>query len=421
MSSKLQPVRGTHDVLPEEHRKFRYVVDMARETTERFGFAQMDTPIFEMSEVFHRTLGDTSDVVAKETYTFVDRGGESLTLRPEFTASIVRAFLSNGLKDTLPIKWFYAGPAFRYERPQKGRFRQFHQIGAEALGIASPIADIELIDCAHRLLKRLGLNDVILELNTLGDDASRTRYREALVTYFNTHKEHLSDDSKLRLEKNPLRILDSKDENDRKRIADAPKLNEFLSDEARQFYATVKRGLDELGIAYRENERLVRGLDYYSHTVFEFVSNALGAQNTVLAGGRYDKLVSMMGGEETPGIGWAAGIERLMAIVDFTSLVDFKRAPRPICITPLEEEFTYLPELVRHANLLRNAGHVVEFLYKGNLGKRMKRADKMKAQAVILLGGDEMKRGAATVKYLDSGERQEVKLSDLVTYLARLL
>lgn len=415
MSPKLQPVRGTHDVLPEDHRKFRHIVEAARETAERFGFTQMDTPIFESSEVFHRTLGDTSDVVTKETYTFADRGGESLTLRPEFTASIVRAFLSNGLKDTLPIKWFYAGPAFRYERPQKGRFRQFHQIGAEALGIASPIADIELIDCAYTLLLQLGLTDVQLELNTLGDEASREAYREALVSYFSKHQEKLSDDSKMRLTKNPLRILDSKDEGDRKLIADAPKLHEFLSTEAKEFYASVKNGLTALGIAFYENERLVRGLDYYNHTVFEFTSGTLGAQNTVLAGGRYDKLVSMMGGEETAGIGWAAGIERLMAIVDFTKLPDFKAAPRPICITPLEDEFD-LKVLFLQAKALRNAGHTVELLYKGNLGKRMKRADKLRAQAVVILGGDEMKRGAATVKHLDSGEQKEVKLADLVTY-----
>lgn len=420
MSPKLQPVRGTHDILPEDHRKFRHVIDTARAMAERYNFLQMDTPIFESTDVFHRTLGDSSDVVTKETYTFTDRGGESITLRPEFTASIARSFLSNSLKDHLPLRWFYAGPAFRYERPQKGRFRQFHQIGIEALGIASPLADIEVIELAYRLLTQLGLKNITLELNTLGDEESRKHYREALVAYFEKRRASLSEDSKQRLQKNPLRILDSKDEGDRKLIASAPQLGGYLSDTSKEFYAKVTRGLTALGIPFTENNRLVRGLDYYSHTVFEFTSDALGAQNTVLAGGRYDKLMGMMGGEETAGIGWAAGIERLVDIIDFPALPNFISVTRPICITPVQDEF-FLDQLLNSASMLRGAGHTVELLYKGNLGKRMKRADKLNAHAAVLFGEDEMKRGAVTVKHLDSGEQKEVKLEQLEKELHRYL
>ncbi|MDX1976020.1 MAG: histidine--tRNA ligase [Rickettsiales bacterium] len=416
MKTKLQPVRGTHDLLPEEHRQFRHILETARSTAEQFGFAQMDTPIFEASDVFHRTLGDTSDVVTKETYSFEDRGGESITLRPEFTAAIVRAFLSNSLKDHLPLKWCYAGPAFRYERPQKGRFRQFHQVGVEMLGIASSLADIEVISLAERFLKALGLANITLEINTLGDDASRQAYRDALVAYFEKHRDALSPDSQQRLERNPLRILDSKDEGDRRLIAGAPRLGEHLSAEAREFYAQVKQGLVALGIVFTENERLVRGLDYYSHTVFEFTTEALGAQNTVLAGGRYDKLVGLMGGEDTPGIGWAAGVERLMSLVDFSQLADYKPCKRPICITPIQDDAASVDAMLKAAQALRDAGHVVEFLYKGNIGKRMKRADKLNAHAVILLGEEELKRGAVMVKHLDTGTQQETALEKLTEH-----
>jgi histidyl-tRNA synthetase len=418
MSPKLQPVRGTHDILPEEHRKYRHVVETARAVAERCNFHQMDTPIFESTEVFHRTLGDTSDVVTKETYTFTDRGGESLTLRPEFTASIARAFIFNNLKDQLPLRWFYAGPAFRYERPQKGRFRQFHQIGLEALGILSPIADIEVIQTGYTILMQLGLKDVRLEINTLGDEESRNAYRNALVNFFESHRQQLSEDSRLRLDRNPLRILDSKDESDRKIIVKAPRLSEYLSDDAKMFYGHVTAGLKALGIPFVENDRLVRGLDYYSHTVFEFISDALGAQNTVMAGGRYDKLISMMGGEETAGIGWAAGVERLMAIVDFARLPNFKSSLRPICMTPWQNEFDL--GLLKVAQDVRDAGHIVEFLYKGNLGKRMKRANTLGAWAMVIFGEEELKRGAATVKILDTGDQTEVPLNQLVAHLTQL-
>ena len=297
MSQKLQPVRGTHDILPKEARKRREIESRFSRVVECYGYGQLETPIFEFTDIFHRTLGDTSDVVTKETYTFTDRGGESLTLRPEFTASVVRAFISNGLQDKLPFKVYYNGPAFRYERPQKGRLRQFHQFGAELLGEPDPIGDIEMIAMAAQCLEALGLKDAVtLEINSLGDVQSRLFYRQFLMQYFESRFHELSEDSKLRLEKNPLRILDSKDEGDRKIVAGAPAMHEKFTPQAKEYLAKVEDGLKTLGIAYRINPNLVRGLDYYSHTVFEFITGKLGSQGTVLAGGRYDGLVMLMGG-----------------------------------------------------------------------------------------------------------------------------
>src|SRR5437588_340073 len=277
---------------------------------------EMATPIFEFTEVFARGVGETTDIVAKEMYTFVDKGGEEVTLRPENTAGVVRAVLSNGLTQAAPLKYFYAGPMFRYERPQKGRFRQFHQIGVELLGVAQPQADIEVIALGQRILGALGIADkVVLELNTLGDPQSRAAYRDALVAYFSARLSELSEDSRRRLERNPLRILDSKDPGDQRIALEAPDFAAYLNEASRAFFARVRDDLDRVGIAYRLNPRLVRGLDYYTHTVFEFVTTDLGAQGTVLAGGRYDGLVELMGGPAMPGAGWAAGIERPARVI----------------------------------------------------------------------------------------------------------
>lgn len=418
MSNPLQPVRGTHDWLPEDHRKFRHVVETARMVSERYGFAQMETPIFEFSDVFHRTLGDTSDVVTKETYTFTDRGNESVTLRPEFTAAIARAFVSNKLQDSLPIKWFYAGPAFRYERPQKGRLRQFHQFGCELLGVNEPEGDVETIALAIQILTALGLKDKItLEINTLGDSDSRNAYRESLVSYFTTHLSSLSEDSKTRLEKNPLRILDSKDEGDKKIVAGAPQLHDSLTPDARAFYDKVTSGLTRLGIKFTQNSRLVRGLDYYNHTVFECLCEGLGAQATVLAGGRYNQLIGMMGGAETQGVGFASGIERVLLALEAMQ-AQLPAPPRPIAVIPVGE--TTENEAWKLTQRLREQGFVVEQAYKGNMGKRMKKAASQNAAAAIILGDDELKNGTATVKHMDSGEQTSVSLNDVAAYLARL-
>ena len=412
--ASLQPARGTHDLLPEDFRRHARVIDIARETASLYGFAPIATPIFEFTEVFQRTLGDTSDIVTKEMYTFTDKGGEQVTLRPEGTAGVARALISNGLSQHLPLKYFYAGPMFRYERPQKGRQRQFHQIGAELLGVPGPQADIEVLALGQHILEGLGVwEHTHLELNTLGDPESRDAYRKVLVAYFQDHLDRLSRDSQERLHRNPLRILDSKDEGDRALIADAPVFADYLNQASQDFFGAVKTGLEALGIPYTVNPRLVRGLDYYTHTAFEFVTEALGAQGTVMAGGRYDGLVGMMGGPETPGIGWAAGIERLALL-----LAETPEAPRPVAIIPVSaaEE----PAALALADRLRRAGHAVEMGYGGNVGKRMKRANKLNARAAILLGESELARQVATLRDLDSGEQVEVPLEQLADRLTSL-
>ncbi len=411
--SSLQPVRGTHDLLPEEMLRHRAVVETARDVAERYGYGEIATPIFEFSEVFKRTLGDTSDIVTKEMYSFTDRGGEMLTLRPEGTAGVARAMMSGGLTQHLPLKFFYSGPMFRYERPQKGRMRQFHQIGVELLGVAQPLGDVEIIALGVQILRELGiLEHTVLELNTLGDSESRQSYRKALIAYFEGHHDRLSADSRERLTRNPLRILDSKDEGDRRLVADAPLFAEHLNRASRDFFAEVTAGLDALGIAYHLNPRLVRGLDYYCHTAFEFTTDQLGAQGTVMGGGRYDGLVGMMGGAQTPGIGWAAGIERLAML-----LRDPPAARRPIAVLPVGEEAA--TAALKLAVELRGAGYVVELGYGGNLGKRMKRANKLAARAAVIIGTDELARDAVTLRDLDSGEQEEVPLAALKERLTR--
>ena len=410
----LQPARGTQDLLPETMRRHRHVGETAREVAALYGFAEIATPIFEFTEVFARPIGEHTDIVAKEMYNFTDRGGEEVTLRPENTAGVVRAVLSNGLTQSTPLKFFYSGPMFRYERPQKGRFRQFHQIGVEILGVKEPQADIEVIACGLRILQRLGIADrVVLELNTLGDPESRTAYRAALVGYFSQRQSELSDDSRRRLAVNPLRILDSKDSGDVRINADAPRFEDFLNEPSRDFFAGVRARLDRLGIHYRINQRLVRGLDYYTHTVFEFVTTDLGAQGTVLAGGRYDGLVELMGGPAMPGVGWAAGIERLAMLID-----EPPAAQRPIAIVPaglIDDS----PAIIL-AEQLRDAGFVVDLGYTGNLGRRMHRANRIAARAAVLIGESELAQNAATVRDLDSGTQTLVPLAELPAHLKTL-
>lgn len=415
--STLQPVRGTHDLLPEDMRAFRHVVETGRATAGRYGFAEMATPIFEFSGVFARTLGDTSDIVTKEMYTFADRKGESLTLRPEGTAGIARAFISNGLANETPFKVFYAGPMFRYERPQKGRQRQFHQIGVELIGVAEPQADVEVIALGRAILDGLGLRgNVTLELNTLGDTESRDAYRVALVGYLAAHLGKLSADSRDRLERNPLRILDSKDEGDREVIANAPLLGEYLNAASKAFYEDLKNGLMDLGIDFTENPRLVRGLDYYGHTAFEFTTDALGAQGTVMAGGRYDGLIKTMGGPATAGVGWAAGVERLSML-----LTEPPAADRPVAMIPAGTDPLLKREAMVLTERLRRAGFAVDLGYSGNMGKRMKRANKVAARVAVILGEDERLARAVTLRDLDSGEQTTVALDRMEESLRRML
>ena len=411
--ARLQPVRGTHDILGDKSLRFRTIFEIFKGIAERYSHQEIDTPIFEFTETFKRTLGETSDVVNKEMYTFEDRGGEQVTLRPEYTAGIARAFMSNGLQQSTPCKFYSFGPIFRYERPQKGRMRQFHQMDVEIIGVPEAQADIEVLAIASDLLKELGIGQhITLELNSLGDPESRTGYRDALVRYFAGYKKKLSEDSLKRLEKNPMRILDSKDEGDRLLIADAPRIADYYNQETKDFFAQVIDGIEAIGIDYKINDRLVRGLDYYCHTAFEFTTDQLGAQGTVLAGGRYDGLMEMMGGPKTAGVGWAAGMERLAELISEEIV---KKPDRPVIVTPVGAEAQVLAMKIAHD--LRTAGVTVDMAYKGNVGKRMKRANKQDACLAVLIGEDEMARSVATVKDLDQGSQQEVPLCELSTYI----
>ncbi len=410
--SNLQSVRGTHDLMFDDVLRHRHVEDRAFEIAKRYGYGEIATPIFEFTEVFTRTLGGTSDIVTKEMYTFETKGGERITLRPEGTAGVARAFIEGGLAQQTPLKFFYRGPMFRHERPQKGRQRQFHQIGVELLGVAGPQADVESIGLGHHILTELGLSGAItLELNSLGDPESRAAYREVLVNYLTARKDKLSAESVERLERNPMRILDSKDPGDRAAVEEAPLLSDYLNETSRTFFEKVKAGLDALGIAYKINPALVRGLDYYCHTAFEFTTDALGAQGTVMGGGRYDGLIGQMGGPATPGVGWAAGVERLSMLLKETPA-----APRPIALIPVSEAEEAVVQAL--AARLRKAGVIVDVGYTGNMKKRMNRADKIKAAAAVIIGGDEARDGTATVRNLTTGEQSVVAQNNLEAALS---
>jgi len=385
--------------------RHRRVIETARDLAQLYGYDQVATPIFEFTEVFKRTLGDTSDVVTKEMYTFTDRSGDEITLRPEGTAGVARMVIAEGLTQSVPLKYFYAGPMFRHERPQKGRLRQFHQIGVELLGVTGPQGDIEVLALAKHILDALGIGDkTTLELNTLGDTESRTAYRKVLVEFLEQHIDKLSEDSRQRLSRNPLRVLDSKDANDKRIVADAPLFSDYLSDSARAFFDEVRAGLDRIGVAYKVNPRLVRGLDYYCHTAFEFTTEALGAQGTVLAGGRYDGLIETMGGAATTGVGWAAGVERLAMLAG-----DPPAALRPVAVVPLGAEAeTKAQVLVQE---LRRSGIAADLGYSGNLSRRLKRANRINARSAVIIGDDELAKGVATVRDLDSGTQETVPLA----------
>ena len=359
-----QAIRGTQDIFGAEAEAFAHVVETFERVRKLYRFRRAEMPVFEKTAVFSRSLGETTDVVSKEMYSFEDRGGDSLTLRPEFTAGIARAYLTNGWQQHAPLKLATHGPLFRYERPQKGRYRQFHQIDAEIIGAGEPQADVELLVMADQLLKELGVSDgVTLMLNTLGDGASREAWRAALVDYFQAHRAELSEDSQERLEKNPLRILDSKDPRDKAFLGDAPKIDDFLSGEAQDFFGKVTSGLDAAGVEWTRAPALVRGLDYYRHTAFEFVTDRLGAQGTVLGGGRYDGLIETLGGAHTPAVGWAAGIERLAMLVG-----EVQNAPPSVAILPDSDELELKSQQV--AALLRKHNVECWTAYRGNPKKR---------------------------------------------------
>ncbi len=411
MPTELQPARGTHDLIGEDQRRHQHVIDTARRVAATYGFDEWTTPIFEDTRVFSRTLGETSDVVMKEMYSFADRGGDHITLRPEATAGLCRALVTNGLTQSLPQKVFCAGPMFRYERPQKGRYRQFHQIDIELIGSAEPLTDAEVIACGWDILKALGVaGEIVLEINTLGDKESRHAYRDALVEYFTEHQASLSADSLARLERNPLRILNSKDEKDRRVVASAPTIAGYLTEAAATFYARLQTYLDRFGVPFRENPRIVRGLDYYGHTAFEFVTDKLGAQGTVMGGGRYDGLVEEMGGPPTPAVGWAAGIERLAMLLE-----DPPHAPAAIAVVPVGDSAE--AAALNVLQTLRHDGIRAEMAYRGNLRRRMERANRIGARAAVIIGDDDIARGVAQVKDLATGEQEAVALAELAARL----
>jgi histidyl-tRNA synthetase len=375
-----RPIRGTQDIFGPEAETFAHVVETFERVRRLYRFRRIEMPVFEKTEVFSRSLGETTDVVSKEMYSFLDRGDESLTLRPEFTAGIARAYLTGGWQQYAPLKVATDGPIFRYERPQKGRYRQFHQLDAEILGAADPQADVELLAMAAQLLRELGIDEgVTLQINTLGDAATRSAWRGALIDYFRASEEALSEDSRERLEKNPLRILDSKDPRDRALVDDAPRIDTFLSDEAAQFFDQVTTGLDAAGVAWQRQPALVRGLDYYRHTAFEFVTDRLGAQGTVLGGGRYDGLMESLGGEPTPAVGWAAGIERLAMLVAAGGPPANDLADVVIAL----EDDAALQLAIRAASALRTAGLSTELVAHGSPRKRYDKAAKMGARVLV--------------------------------------
>ncbi len=383
-----QAIRGTQDIFGAEAEAFAFVVETFERVRRLYRFRRVEMPVFEKTEVFARSLGETTDVVSKEMYSFDDRGGESLTLRPEFTAGIARAFLTNGWQQYAPLKVATHGPLFRYERPQKGRYRQFHQIDAEVIGAGEPQADVELLAMADQLLKELGIDDVTLHLNTLGDAESREAWRAALIDYFRAVKDQLSEESQERLEKNPLRILDSKDPRDKPFLADAPKIDAFLSEEASAFFAAVTSGLDAAGVKWVRAESLVRGLDYYRHTAFEFIPDegsasaaALGSQSTVLGGGRYDGLMESLGGAPTPAVGWAAGIERL------AMLVGERTMPR-LDVAVVAEADGAIESALALVTALRRNGHSAEAVASGSARKRYDKAVKLDSREIVSLSMD---------------------------------
>ncbi len=406
MSSTPQPIRGTQSLLGEEADRFHHVVAAFDRVRRLYGFKRVEVPVIEATSVFARTMGETTDVVSKEMYSFDDRSGDSITLRPEFTAGIARAYLSEGWQQYAPLKVATHGPAFRYERPQKGRFRQFHQLDAEIIGAAEPQADVEAITLGAHLLTELGIEGVILKLNTLGDPETRSAWRDALYEHFSTRRADLSEDSRERLDRNPLRILDSKAHADWPIADSAPMIDEFLTAEASDFFAAVTTGLDAAGVAWERAPRLVRGLDYYRHTAFEFVTDRLGSQGTVIAGGRYDGLIESLGGPHTPAIGWAAGIERLAMMIEapesdrFVSVV----ADNP----EVESEAAHVTAA------LRASGQGVDNAYKGKPKRQVELAKKRGSDAVIFVRATSDTASKVHVSFLGAHRDHRSKILEAV-------
>lgn len=408
-------VKGTKDVLPGEIYKTQYIESTALDVAERFGFKEIRTPVFEHTELFQRGVGDTTDVVQKEMYTFDDKGGRSITLRPEGTAGAARSFLENGLcNETLPQKVCYLTSCYRYEKPQAGRLREFHQFGVECFGAQSPLADAEIISLANTFFKELGVKDLTLEINSIGCPTCRAEYHKALKTYFEGRKDELCDTCKDRLERNPMRILDCKSLVCSEIAKDAPVVLDYLCNECREHFEKVKSYLNAQNIAFKVNPRIVRGLDYYTKTVFEFISESIGAQGTVCGGGRYDGLIEELGGQKTPSLGFGLGIERLMLLMEAQGCEFPKESMPDLFIAALGEKAQL--KAVEIANDMREEGFTCLYDVNGRgLRAQMKYANKLGAKYTIVLGDDEVESGIAKLKNMESGEETEIALQTFVS------
>jgi histidyl-tRNA synthetase len=411
---KLRTVRGVHDLLPDILHKQNLVINEGLKISEKYCYQQIETPIFEFAEVFTKPLGKTSDIVTKENYIFKDRSEDELMLRPEGTSGVVRAFLNAGLTQDIPKRYSYYGPMFRYERPQKGRLRQFKQFGIECIGINNSMADVEVISLGHAFLEKLNILDKInLKINTLGDSETRLRYRKALVEYLNDYKSELSNESIKRLSENPLRILDSKNDTDKKILINAPNIIDYLNEASKERFEKVCIGLSALKIKYQIDKNLVRGLDYYCHTAFEFITSDLGSQGTVLAGGRYDGLAKMLGGVDTPGVGWAAGVDRLSLMIN----EEFVNKPDLVLMAVSENLEPLLMPIMKK---LVDKGLKVEILITGNMSKKFKRANKVDASYAIILGEEELSKNIIKLKNLIIGSERYVSLDEAIKVIKNL-
>ena len=411
---KLRTVRGVHDLLPDILHKQNLVINEGLKISEKYCYQQIETPIFEFAEVFTKPLGKTSDIVTKENYIFKDRSEDELMLRPEGTSGVVRAFLNAGLTQDIPKRYSYYGPMFRYERPQKGRLRQFKQFGIECIGINNSMADVEVISLGHAFLDKLNILDKInLKINTLGDSETRLRYRKALVDYLNDYKYELSNESIKRLSENPLRILDSKNETDKKILINAPNIIDYLNEVSQERFEKVCSGLSALKIKYQIDKNLVRGLDYYCHTAFEFITSDLGSQGTVLAGGRYDGLAKMLGGVDTAGVGWAAGVDRLSLMIN----EEFVNKPDLVLMAVSENLEPLLMPIMKK---LVDKGLKVEILITGNMSKKFKRANKVDASYAIILGEEELSKNIIKLKNLIIGSERLITLDEAIKVIKNL-
>ena len=417
--NQLQALRGTQDILPNDIYKWSYMENIIRDLCALYGYGEIRTPIFEETKLFLRGIGDTTDVVTKEMYTFEDRGGRSITLRPENTASAVRAFLEHKLYGDQGVhKLFYIGSMFRYDRPQAGRYREFHQFGVEILGASSPLADVEVIVLAYRLFQKLGLQNLELRINSIGDKNCRNAYKKELISYYESQKDMLCEDCKQRLYKNPLRLLDCKEDNCKLLAKNAPVITNYLCEECHNKFEKVKSGLTALHISYVVDPGLVRGLDYYTNTAFEIQYPPLGAQSAICGGGRYDKLVEEMGGPDVPGIGFAVGLERLLLALEGQNLIPNCPQKSSVYIVALGEKAEI--EGLKIQGELREKGVMTYMdLQEKSLKGQMKQAGKVQSIYAVIIGENEIEQGKATVKHMQTGEQSEISFSQVADYISR--